>query len=336
MSPTTGTPSIERPCLRGSSSTMTTGTRSASRRRRISRTIVAPASPAPTTATRVADRVSDGGAAAASQPALEADGAHHHRGDERAEQRDRAGHRQGPGRVDQEDDGPGRRAGEHDAPRLGHAGVLPDLAVQPPRQVGAELHEDDDRAGTRTAAFWYCDGMLPLNRTASSTRNEPATSMTSTSASGQVAAQSAHEPSPTLSRSSVFSPSSRAERAQPVILDAPSDAPIQFSAVRSCSLSAHLVVPADDTGPVLLDRTNAAARPNELPATLWPTSHGECNARGTVRIANSALPSARGRVQRVGGRTISGRRPRPRRAPRRRRRSSRDPAHGPAGARPTR
>ena len=60
MSPTTGTPSIERPCLRASSSTMTTGTRSDSPRRRISRTIVAPASPAPTTATRVADRVSDG------------------------------------------------------------------------------------------------------------------------------------------------------------------------------------------------------------------------------------------------------------------------------------
>ena len=242
MSPTTGTPSIERPCLRWSSSTMTTGTRSASWWRRISRTIVAPASPAPTMATRVADRVSGGGGAAAPQPALEPDGAHHHRGDERAEQRHRAWHRQGPGRVDQEDDGPGRGAGEDDAPRLGDAGVLPDLAVQPPRQVGAELHEDDDRE-EREQPVLVLRRDVAVEPNGQQHQERACDEHHVNEREREVAAQSAHEPSPNCPAHR-FSPQLAHERARNLSFERARDTLIQFSAVRSFSLSAHLVVPA--------------------------------------------------------------------------------------------
>ena len=86
-----------------------------------------------------------GRAGSPAQAALEAGRAHDHRGDESAEQRHRARHREGPRRVDEEDERAGRGAGEHDAPGLRHAGVLPDLAVEAPREVRAQVHQDDHR-----------------------------------------------------------------------------------------------------------------------------------------------------------------------------------------------
>ena len=241
MSPTTGTPSIERPCLRWSSSTMTTGTRSASSWRRISRTIVAPASPAPTMATRVADRVS--GAAALrrrSRPwnrtapiiivATNAPSSATERGTGRARvglTRKMIAPAEAPANTM-------RRASATLAcfqiwPYRPHARLAPSCTRM---MTGRKVN----------SRFWYCDGMLPLNRTASSTRNEPATSITSTSASGRslrsrLTSRRRIVPligSPQLARTS----------ARNLSFDPPRDTPIQFSAVRSFSPSAHLVVPA--------------------------------------------------------------------------------------------
>ena len=279
MSPTTGTPSIERPCLRGSSSTMTTGTRSASLGRRISRTIVAPASPAPTTATRVADRVSD---------------------DDPPRRRRRPWKRaapiimvarKAPSSATERGTGMARvgftrkitRPAEAPANTMRRASATLACFQIWPYSPQARLAPSCTRMITGRNANsrdWYCDGMSPLNRTASSTRDDPATSMTSTNASGRSLRKRLS------SRRRLFpviedpprgpAHGARAIRSQ----SAPRGAPAPFSAVRSCRLSAHLVAPADDTGPC--HRSPGPCRllsPCELRVILADGAHGmQCTA----------------------------------------------------------